>query len=182
MRTSVRPPEDCLGHAERLVAEIRLDGYSEIEFRRAVDGRPLLMEVNPRFSQSVELAMRSGVDFARMQVEWARGGNIPDAAAYRIGVRLSWFEAELFLVLASLLRTPRPAPSLPSTLINFARDYIPLPHLDGVVVGDPLPLLSQVRASFMEFRRQVRMGRLRESKVTRARAPRDETAEDEAVR
>ena len=77
MRRSISPPEDALRAAERLVAEIGLDGYSEVEFRRSPEGAPVLMEVNPRLSQSVELAIRAGVDFPRMQLEWARGGRIP---------------------------------------------------------------------------------------------------------
>lgn len=158
MRTSVRPPEDSMRHAERLVADVGLDGYSEVEFRRALDGRPLLMEVNPRFSQSIELALRSGVDFARMQVEWARGGRIPRADGYAVGVRLSWFEAELFLVMASCLRRPRPAPPLGTTLVNLTRDYVPPPHLDGLAFDDPWPMLSQARASLMEFRREAATG------------------------
>ena len=67
MRRTISPPADVLDHAEKLVAEIGLDGYSEVEFRRDAAGRPLLMEINPRISQSVELAVRAGVDFPRMR-------------------------------------------------------------------------------------------------------------------
>jgi predicted ATP-grasp superfamily ATP-dependent carboligase len=155
MRTSVPPPEDCLSYAERLVAEIGLDGYSEIEFRRTLDGIPLLMEVNPRFSQSIELALRSGVDFAAMQLEWARGGRLPEAAGYKVGVRLSWVEAELFLLVASWLGRPRPAPSPKAAIVDLVRDYIPPPHLDGLVAGDLLPAFSRFRPSLKEFKLQA---------------------------
>jgi predicted ATP-grasp superfamily ATP-dependent carboligase len=151
MRTSIPPPEDCLRCAERLVADIGLDGYSEIEFRRARDGRPLLMEVNARFSQSIELALRSGLDFPTMQLEWARGGRLPEAAGYQLGTRLSWFEGEMFLVMASCLRRPRPAPSLKAAIVDLVRDYIPPPHLDGFAAADPLPTLSQFRVSLKRF-------------------------------
>jgi predicted ATP-grasp superfamily ATP-dependent carboligase len=158
MRTSVRLPEDCLHHAERLVNDVGLDGYSEIEFRRDIDGRPLLMEINPRFSQSVELALRSGVDFAGMQVEWARGGRVPEPGGYHVGVRLSWFEAELFLIAASCLRRPRPSPLLPRAIADVVRDYTPPPHLDGLAMDDPLPTASQVRTSLKEFGRETMTG------------------------
>ena len=155
MRTSVPPPEDCLRYAERLVADIGLDGYSEIEFRRAPDGRPLLMEANARFSQSIELALRSGLDFAAMQLEWARGGRLPEADGYRLGTRLSWFEGEMFLVIASCLHRPRPAPSLKAAIVDLVRDYMPPPHLDGFRADDPLPSLSQIRVSPKRFAQEM---------------------------
>ena len=171
MRTSIRPPEDSLSYAERLVADIALDGYSEVEFRRSVDGRPLLMEINPRFSQSIELAILSGVDFPGMQVEWARGRQVPEAAGYREGVRLSWFEGELFTLFASVLGRPRPAPSLQRTLASLVRDYVTPPHLDGLLVSDPLPMISQLRASVGAYRREASDGKRRGSPSASSAAP-----------
>lgn len=122
-RESIELPADALAHAEALVDAIGLDGYSEVEFRRSRDGRPLLMEVNPRLSQSVELALRAGVDFARLQVEWARGGRVEPAARYRTGVRLGWLGGE------ARLRG------------RHAGDYVRRrTYLDGLALDDPLPV------------------------------------------
>src|SRR6185437_14305373 len=49
------------------------EGYSEVEFRYSASGVPYLMEVNPRLSASVEVAVRAGVDFPRLLYQWARG-------------------------------------------------------------------------------------------------------------
>jgi hypothetical protein len=114
------------------------------------------MEVNARFSQSIELAMRSGLDFAAMQLEWARGGRLPEADEYRPGVRLSWFEGEMFLLIASCLRRPCPAPSLNTAIVNLVRDYIPPPHLDGFRADDPFPTLAQLRVSLKRFAREMK--------------------------
>src|SRR6202023_1089385 len=63
LRQSIPIPPDIGDQAERLVIEIELEGYSEVEFRRDNGGIPYLMEINPRLSASVEIAVRSGVDF-----------------------------------------------------------------------------------------------------------------------
>jgi predicted ATP-grasp superfamily ATP-dependent carboligase len=122
-RESIDPPRDVLERAERLVDAMRLDGYSEVEFRRNRDGEPLLMEVNPRLSQSVELAIRSGVDFPRMQVEWTRGGDVPGVDRYRTGVRLGWLAGEARLRGRGL------------------RDYASRrTRVEGLALDDPLPV------------------------------------------
>src|SRR5581483_1332328 len=60
-RQSIALPYDSGAQAERLVREIDLEGYSEVEFRRDRDGKPYLMEINPRLSASVEIAVRAGI-------------------------------------------------------------------------------------------------------------------------
>ena len=59
LRQSIPVPADIGNQAERLVREIDLEGYSEVEFRRDGAGVPYLMEINPRLSASVEMAVRS---------------------------------------------------------------------------------------------------------------------------
>src|SRR5437870_2876138 len=50
LRQSIPVPPDIGDQAERLVREIDLEGYSEVEFRRDHAGVPYLMEINPRLS------------------------------------------------------------------------------------------------------------------------------------
>jgi predicted ATP-grasp superfamily ATP-dependent carboligase len=145
MRRTATPPEDTLAHAERLVAEIELDGYSEVEFRRDRDGRPLLMEINPRLSQSVELATKAGVDFPRMQLEWARGGTIPPAPAAAIGVRLGWLAGDLRLVVGSLAGSPPPQPRLGPSVRSLGADYVlRRAKVEGFDLRDPRPMLGAI--------------------------------------
>src|SRR6266705_667592 len=85
LRQSIPVPKDIGDQAERLVREIDLEGYSEIEFRGDRAGRPVLMEVNPRLSASVEIAVRSGVDFPFLLWQWASGVPIDRVERYRTG-------------------------------------------------------------------------------------------------
>jgi predicted ATP-grasp superfamily ATP-dependent carboligase len=143
MRRSISPPEDALRAAERLVAEIGLDGYSEVEFRRGPDGAPVLMEVNPRLSQSVELAIRAGVDFPRMQLEWARGGRIPVPAAPVLGMRVGWLGGEVRLVFGALRGSPPPRPRLSPQLRALFSDYVRhRSRIEGLDIRDPRPVLG----------------------------------------
>src|SRR2546422_580681 len=85
LRQSIAVPPDIGDQAERLVRELDLEGYSEVEFRRDSAGVPYLMEINPRLSASVEVAVRAGVDFPYLLYQWASGGPIDKVAGYRIG-------------------------------------------------------------------------------------------------
>jgi predicted ATP-grasp superfamily ATP-dependent carboligase len=143
MRRTMVPAEDTLDFAERLISEIGLDGYSEAEFRRDAGGRPLLMEINPRISQSVELATRAGVDFPLMQLEWARGGKIPSSPSPVIGLRLGWLAGDLRLVLGAVAGSPPPRPKLGSTLRSLGSDYaLHRTHLEGFDMRDRRPVIG----------------------------------------
>jgi hypothetical protein len=154
LRESIAPPADALERAERLVAAIGLDGYSEVEYRRSRDGRPLLMEVNPRLSQSVELAVRAGVDFPRMQLEWARGGRVATVDGYRTGVRLGWIAGEGRL-LASAVRGggPPPRPSRRAAVAGLA-DYARGARIEGLDVRDARPVVAALAFTARAVRRR----------------------------
>jgi predicted ATP-grasp superfamily ATP-dependent carboligase len=143
MRQTTDIPADTVDYAERLIAEVGLEGYSEVEFRRDRRGRPLLMEINARLSQSVELACRAGIDFPRMQLEWARGGHIPPQPSAIVGLRVGWLAGELRLLVGAALGSPPPRPPLGSTLRSFVSDY--LLHgarLEGFDLRDPRPMVG----------------------------------------
>lgn len=145
MRRTVTPPDDTLGFADQLVSEVGVDGYSEVEFRRDRDGQPLLMEINPRLSQSVELATRAGVDFPRMQLEWARGGSIPTPPAAVIGLRVGWLAGDLRLLVGSIGGSPPPKPQLGPTIRSIGSDYLlHRARIEGFDLRDPRPMLGAI--------------------------------------
>ena len=73
VRESIPVPSDLYEPSVRLVTAVGLKGYSEVEFRRDGDGRPLLMEINARVAGPIETAARAGVDFPLMIWRWAVG-------------------------------------------------------------------------------------------------------------
>jgi biotin carboxylase len=127
-RESIALPGDALERAEALVDAMALDGYSEVEFRRDAAGEALLMEVNPRLSQSIELAISAGIDFASMQVDWALGCEVQPVASYRTGVRLGWLAGEARLA-------ARSRPPFGDYLLRRTR-------VEGLDLADPAPIAS----------------------------------------
>jgi carbamoylphosphate synthase large subunit len=123
MRVTVEPPQDSYALALALVSDVGLDGVSEVEFRRDAAGRPLLMEINARISQSVALAHRAGVELAQLQLRWARGEHLEPVADYRRGVRLGWPAGEARLLACGLIGRLDPRPRPLAELRDIARDY-----------------------------------------------------------
>lgn len=108
LRESISVPRDIGTWAEQLVDAMDLDGYGEIEFRRDRSGRAKLMEVNPRLSASVEVAVRAGVDFPRLLYAWAAGEPLRPIAGYRVGYRMRWLGGELQWLRETLRTQGRP--------------------------------------------------------------------------
>jgi len=66
----------------RLVVEVLgLPFISNVTVRRDVDGRPSLLEVNPRVPATLALTAGAGVDMASMAVDALRGRPIPQASS-----------------------------------------------------------------------------------------------------
>jgi predicted ATP-grasp superfamily ATP-dependent carboligase len=142
LRRSIALPPDVADAAERLVRAMGLEGYSEVEFRRSLDGRPVLMEVNPRLSASIEVAVRAGVDFPMLLYLWAAGEPLPDVGHYRTGVRVRWFGGELRWMKAVFGAQGEPdVPSRTRALAAFGRDSVRPSHYDYLDARDPLPAL-----------------------------------------
>jgi predicted ATP-grasp superfamily ATP-dependent carboligase len=142
MRESISLPPDITPAAERLVAELDLEGYSEVEFRRDECGRAALMEINPRLSASVEIAVRAGVPFPRLLHEWASGQALTETSGYVTGLRMRWLGGDL-LRLKSVLSHPNgpDAPSRRRSLATFAADFARPLGYDYVDRSDLRPAL-----------------------------------------
>jgi predicted ATP-grasp superfamily ATP-dependent carboligase len=124
LRESISLPPDITPAAERLVAELDLEGYSEVEFRRDESGRAALMEINPRLSASVEIAVRAGVPFPCLLHEWASGQALTETSGYVTGLRMRWLGGDLLRLKSVLSHPNRPdAPSRRRALATFAADF-----------------------------------------------------------
>jgi predicted ATP-grasp superfamily ATP-dependent carboligase len=76
--------------AARLISELKWDGVAMVEFKRDPrDGKPKLMEINPRFWGSLHLAYVSGVNFPYLLYQWAQGHEIKQPV-YKTGVKCRW--------------------------------------------------------------------------------------------
>jgi cation diffusion facilitator CzcD-associated flavoprotein CzcO/predicted ATP-grasp superfamily ATP-dependent carboligase len=142
LRESIPMPPDVAPAAERLVMELGLEGYSEVEFRRDARGRAALMEINPRLSASVEIAVRAGVPFPRLLHDWVSGAPLQQVSGYRERLRMRWLGGDLSWLRSVLAQPPGPdVPSHPRALALFAAGFARPAGYDYLDRGDLRPTL-----------------------------------------
>ncbi len=147
LRQSIAIPPDIGNHAERLVREIDLEGYSEVEFRRDSAGVPYLMEINPRLSASVEVAVRAGVDFPYLLYQWASGGRIDKITSYRVGGWMRYLQGDVMTTIAALKQRGRPGVSSPvRAVLGFGLSFLKPMDYDFFDWRDPVPAVRAMRA------------------------------------
>ena len=87
LRESVRDEPLCRT-TEGLLSDLGWVGVAMAEYKvDPRDGRPKLLEVNPRFWGSLHHAVVSGVDFPHLLCRMAIDGDVPPLREYRVGVR-----------------------------------------------------------------------------------------------
>jgi predicted ATP-grasp superfamily ATP-dependent carboligase len=139
-RQSIAIPQDIGKQSELLVREIDLEGYSEIEFRRDNAGKPYLMEINPRLSASIELAVRAGVDFPYLLFQWANGDRIDKVEGYRIGGWMRHIGGDITSTMESLIHPDRPGVASPTkALLEFLVSFFVPAGYDYFDLKDPVP-------------------------------------------
>jgi carbamoyl-phosphate synthase large subunit len=65
---------------------------------RIVDGRPVVFEINPRFSGGIGLTIAAGADFPRLLVDLARGRRVtPSIGRFQHDLWMTSYEASVFV-------------------------------------------------------------------------------------
>lgn len=140
LRQSIAVPEDIGEPSERLVREIDLEGYCEVEFRRDSSGIPYLMEINPRLSASIEMAVRSGVDFPYFIYQWASGETIDEVKSYRTGGWMRNLGGDIATTAAAIQQRGRPGIASPlRSLLAFCGSFFVPMGYDYFDWRDPKP-------------------------------------------
>ena len=76
-------------YAQKLMHTLGWHGVAMVEFKYDKDGKPVLMEINPRFWGSLHLAYVSGINFPFLVYKLSQGEPI-EPQNYRTGVRCRW--------------------------------------------------------------------------------------------
>ncbi|RPI57489.1 MAG: hypothetical protein EHM55_01625 [Acidobacteria bacterium] len=103
LRRSIALDDRLRQPAARLLAAMEWHGPAMVEFRDDGGSTPVLMEVNGRFWNSLQLAVDAGVDFPRMWIDLLTGGSVPPVSSYTEGVtsRWLWGDVKRFLRIAA---------------------------------------------------------------------------------
>ncbi|MBI4621322.1 MAG: ATP-grasp domain-containing protein [Desulfobacterales bacterium] len=82
---------DLLQVGKKILDALEWHGVAMVEFKRERSTSDLyLMEINPKYWGSLDLALASGVDFPVLDVRMAMGEQIPYSDQYRIGLKFHW--------------------------------------------------------------------------------------------
>jgi predicted ATP-grasp superfamily ATP-dependent carboligase len=127
-----------------LLRSLNWIGVAMIEFKvDPRDGIPKLMEINPRFWGSLQLAIISGVDFPYLILKMARGERFEPVLRYPTGKRCRWL---FFGDILHFLTNPHRF-RLRRSFFNF---FEPNTSYDIISKEDPFPILGAM-ATFFTF-------------------------------
>ena len=77
-------------HALRLMDEIGWHGLAQVEFKLDDEGKPRLMEINPKFWGTLELSIKAGMDFPSMLHQVALTGDVKPTFTYKKNLTILW--------------------------------------------------------------------------------------------
>jgi predicted ATP-grasp superfamily ATP-dependent carboligase len=137
LRESVSHPQ-VLELGLSLLKALDWIGVAMVEFKMdSRDNTPKLMEVNPRFWGSLQLAIFSGVDFPYLIYRMARGERFEPVLTYEVGRRCRWLlPGDLF----HFLTNPNRFHLSPSFFDFFNENTC----YDIISIKDPWPVLGRV--------------------------------------
>jgi len=122
----------------KILQRIQWYGVAMLEFKiDPRDGKPKLMEINPRFWGSLNLAITAGVDFPYLFYKMAVEGDVQPVFNYKVGVKARYL---LFGDVFHFLASPNKLRLLPGFLKFYEKDL----SYDICHIDDPLPAVIQV--------------------------------------
>jgi predicted ATP-grasp superfamily ATP-dependent carboligase len=136
----------------KLLDALNWHGVAMVEFKKdARDGEFTLMEINPKFWGSLDLAIASGVDFPYLAVKMAMDGDIQPVHSYLVGNRFQWLLPDELLHLTAS----------PQSFGNVLCDFVNSHCKNNVILPDMKPNIYQLFYSAWELLSRIRKGTLR---------------------
>jgi len=127
----------------KILSALNWHGVAMVEFRKDVKDKNFkLMEINPKFWGSLDLAIASGVDFPYLLYKMSIEGDITSRNYYKTGLRFMWPFPDDFL--RSL--------SNPIDYKNFLRDLMDKRVKKNILFDDLKPLAPQlIQTTMLSF-------------------------------
>jgi len=134
---SVHYPE-LVELSEKILRSIGWYGVANIEFKvDSRNGRPKLIEINPRLWGSLHLATESGINFPYLLYELAVTGDIKPKFDYREGVKFRWLlQGDLMSFFSRLIKHG----DIDQSFFKFYEKNI---HYAVLSLRDPLPAFGK---------------------------------------
>ncbi len=120
---TVENPE-VLNHALKLLKAMNYYGMAEVEFiADERDKKIKLMEINPRFYDSIWVPIASGVDFPYLLYKMAMDGDIKPSFDYKTGIKCRYLLGDMRHLISVMkgVKTPKYKLGRLQTLLNFLK-------------------------------------------------------------
>lgn len=136
--------EVLAGYGKKILDHLKWNGVAMVEFKKdAKDNTYKLMEINPKFWGSLELALASGVNFPLYLVKKAANESLPEIKDYK-KIRFHWIlNGEVYHFF-----------SRPSSLFSIVKDLF-IAKSD-ISLRDPMPNLVQILLIFVHYFKQAK--------------------------
>lgn len=139
--------------SDTLLHHANWNGVAMVEFKVAEDGTPYLMEINPRFWGSLQLAIDSGVDFPYLLLSSFGGGEVTPISSFTTGQKMRWLLGDLDR-LYLVLKSPKRQYSLTQKLLELLRFLLPNRNTKHEVnrLSDFRPFIFELKKYFRDLR------------------------------
>lgn len=152
---SIAAPSELVRRSTRLLEALDWEGVAMVEYKQDHrTGRYYLMEINPRFWGSLQLAIDSGVDFPWYLYQVIQGFPVAPITDWDVGRRIRWWWGDIDHLLTRLRHTPATldlppdVPNLFSTALQILTPWRPRQRGDVFRWADPLPAWRETVAWF----------------------------------
>lgn len=128
--------EKLRDYGEKILDNLEWHGIAMVEFKKQCEKDDYkIMEINPRFWGSLDLAIVSGIDFPYYLCQIAEGKNLEYSEEYDKNVRFQWI----------FTREIRHITERPSSLKNFLKDLFNPKIKSDIQINDMLPNIIEAR-------------------------------------
>jgi carbamoylphosphate synthase large subunit len=132
-------------YGRALLDALKWHGVAMVEFKLNKNGEPILMEINPKFWGSTDLALEAGVDFPKGLLDIYLGKKVEYSNVYIHPLRYHWpFVDDLNHVL-----------DRPKSFLLFIRDILDINVRSNLKISDPMPTLYMILYFFWDIRKKL---------------------------
>jgi len=161
LREAVAPDTRIKDYSVSLLEALKWHGVAMVEFKYDDhDGLPKLMEVNPRFWGSLQLAIDAGMDFPALLYGMITEGDVPAVEDYRVGVKTRWLLGDLDQLLMRLFKSrrslnlPNGFPGRVSAAMEFLNFFQSDTRLEVFTANDLSPALYEMKLYLRDLLRR----------------------------
>ena len=153
IRESIALDSELKDNSIKLLKALNWEGVAMVEFKKDLkDNKFKLMEINPRFWGSLQLAIESGVDFPYLYYQAAIGKEANPVLKYKTGIKCRWLYGD-FSRLLNILRKPNKISNKMKEALQFFNflNY----RYDDFRLDDPLIIFNEFYHLFIEVIRKI---------------------------